>query len=389
MMPTPRTSWRAASCTATANAFPRKMPAGSSPDMRSPSRAESAASNAKLRWTASNAENRTAIQNRPGAALARTPRSGSMANANSTSTMTANGATWLVATRLWPSIRRSLPAMSVASRHMGLLQRSGLRRGRQRGRQRLDLAAGHEDGPVAKGAGPVELVRGDQDGRPRGDRVAHHAVEQIAVLGVDPGMRFVEQPQTGGAGQQAGQRGPAPLSGRQAADGDIPQPAVESQPLETRGNATRVAGRGPHREAHVVGHGEIVVEERAVAEEPDGPPYRPAVTAKVVSEDIGFAPYHREEAGAGPQQARLAGSVRPLHEDDLALGYVEIDAGQRGEAAEKRYCRAETDGDGHGIGPRGYRAPWAFFHAGPGRLAARDRHNSKWAYPYPVSPWTG
>src|ERR1700694_1721830 len=83
---------------------------------------------------ASSDEKRTATQNRPAAPRASTPRSGSRAKANNTRTRTANGATWLIATRERASIRRSLPATRAASRHM-------------------DDPAGAQDGERGGGAG--------------------------------------------------------------------------------------------------------------------------------------------------------------------------------------------------------------------------------------------
>src|SRR5436309_1256380 len=101
--------------------------------------------------------NSTATQNRPAAAFVSTPRSGSRAKANRTSTSTAKGATWLVVTREWPSMRRSLVATRPASRHMFGLR---LRRADGGGRPGVahDPAAGDGDGPGGEGAGPLVLV---------------------------------------------------------------------------------------------------------------------------------------------------------------------------------------------------------------------------------------
>src|ERR1019366_10321018 len=74
----------------------------------------------------------TASQNSPGAALVKAPLSGSRARPKRTSTSTANGATWLVATRERSSMRRALPATSAASRHMDLLHGTGPRRQHRR-----------------------------------------------------------------------------------------------------------------------------------------------------------------------------------------------------------------------------------------------------------------
>src|SRR4051794_23386751 len=155
-----------------AAALPTKMPAGSSAARRKPSRASSSASTANDRCTASNEENSTASQNKPGAARSSTPRSGSRAKAKSTRTRTANGAIWFVATRDRASILRSLPATRAASRHTGGLPSDP------------DAAAGQGHDPPGQALGPFGLMRGEQDGGPVGGRFPHEPVEQVAAVGV-------------------------------------------------------------------------------------------------------------------------------------------------------------------------------------------------------------
>ncbi len=77
----------------------------------------SPASTATLRCTASTDEKRIATQKSPGAAWTSGDWSGPRAKANSTSTITPNGAIWARATRERASMRRSLPPTSNASRH--------------------------------------------------------------------------------------------------------------------------------------------------------------------------------------------------------------------------------------------------------------------------------
>src|SRR4051794_7657474 len=168
-----------------AAALPTKMPAGSSAARRKPSRASSSASTANDRCTASSEENSTASQNSPGAARSSTPRSGSRAKANSTSTRTANGAIWFVATRDRASIRRSLPATRAASRHTGGLLSDP------------DPPAGQRHDPAGEALRPLGLVRGEQDGRTVGRGLPHEPVEQVAPVGVEPGVGLVEQPEFG------------------------------------------------------------------------------------------------------------------------------------------------------------------------------------------------
>src|SRR5436309_3784085 len=194
------------------------MAAGSRPDRRRLSRAPSLASTAKARWMASRAQNSTATQNSPAAARARTPLSGSRAKANRISTSMANGATWLVATRDRTSMRRSLPAITAASRHT-----DGPRRDFN-----PDLSPRHGDDPGRQRTRSVELMRRQQHRRAGPGCVADETVEPLAPFGVEPRVRFVEEPQIGGSQQQGGHRHTPPLAGRQPTHLDARQPTAES-----------------------------------------------------------------------------------------------------------------------------------------------------------------
>src|SRR5579875_3448417 len=191
------------------------MPAGSRPDSRSPSRAWSEASMAKLRWTASTAENSTATQKSPGAAWPRKPRSGSRAKANRMSTSRAKGRTWLVATRERSSTRMSLPATSAASRHMDALRGVGRAPAPEDQLLPLHLAPRHGYQAAGQRPGPVGLVRSQQDRAAPRRRLPHHLVHQVPPRGVQAGMGLVEQPQLGATGQQDGTGDPATLAGGQ------------------------------------------------------------------------------------------------------------------------------------------------------------------------------
>src|SRR5687767_1938647 len=195
-----------------APALPKKMPAGSRPLSRRPSRPPSADSRAKLRWIASSALKVTANQNRPAAARVSRPRSGSRAKANSTSTSTANGAIWLSVTRDRSSIRRSLPATRAASAHMGA-HPVGLRL--------VDLSAHDRQLPAGDGRGAVELVRREEHGRPLRGRLADEVVDEVTPGGVDAGVGLVEQPELGRPRHEHGQGGAAPLAGGEPGDDDV------------------------------------------------------------------------------------------------------------------------------------------------------------------------
>ena len=88
--------------------------------------------------------------------------------------------------------------------------------------------------PRRQRAGTFELVAGDDDRRPRRGRLAEHGVELVATVGVEPGVRLVEQPQLGATGDDARQCGAPPLAGRQRPHPYVGEPPGEPEPLERR-----------------------------------------------------------------------------------------------------------------------------------------------------------
>src|SRR5579884_565917 len=267
--PAASTSCRTSSCTATAPALPRKIPAGSMPDRRSRSRPPSADSTAKLRWIESTAAKRTATQNSPGAAFSSRAWSASKAKANSTSTTRANGATCWAPTRERSSMRRSLPATRAASCH-----KDGL----------PGPAPGHLDRAHREVLQPRRAVGGDQNGGAPGHRLENEGVDQAPAVLVEAGVGLVEEPQLGSAGHESGESDPAALPGRQPADGQVPQPARKSQPLHGRVGGGGAAPGRPHGETDVVGHAEVVIEAVGVPEHPHPAADGPAVAADVLAQ---------------------------------------------------------------------------------------------------------
>ncbi len=66
---------------------------------------------------------------------------------------------------------------------------------------------------MGKGLGSVELVGREEHRGTRRNGLAGQPVEEVAPVLVETGVWLVQQPELGAAGQQAGQRGPATLSG--------------------------------------------------------------------------------------------------------------------------------------------------------------------------------
>ena len=111
---------------------------------------------------------------------------------------------------------------------------------------------------------------------------AHDLVEHLATLGVEPGVRLVEQEQPRIARQRDRDREAAALTRRQPAVHDVGL-AVEPEPLERGIGVADVAPGGARREPEVLAHGQVVVAEGLVPDEREVTPGAAAVDGEIVS----------------------------------------------------------------------------------------------------------
>jgi hypothetical protein len=185
---------------------------------------------------------------------------------------------------------------------------------------------------------------GDEQHRPAFPGAApQQAVEQVAPGGVEPGVRFIEQEQPRPAGQRHRQARPALLPGREPAEAHAGQPG-QPQLLEDGVGVGHPASAGPDPEADVLPDRQIVVGGRRVPDQREFGPDGVAVDGQVVAEDDRRTGRQRQQPGQQPQERRLAGAVGAGDEDDLTLGDVEVDAGQRRVAAEKADGGTQVNG---------------------------------------------
>jgi sortase A len=116
----------------------------------------------------------------------------------------------------------------------------------------------------------------------------------------------------------------------------------EPDPLECGVGCGGVATSSPGGEAQVLPGGEIVVAVGLVSDErelsPDGAP----VVREVASEHLSFPRVKRQKPGNEPQHRGLARAVGTGEQDDLALGNVEIDAGEGRVPPEEAHGGAQT-----------------------------------------------
>ena len=110
-----------------------------------------------------------------------------------------------------------------------------------------DPAAAHGDDAVGQRDRELGLVRGQQHRSAVGHRLADQLAEEFARGRIEAGVRLVEQPERGPAGQQRGQGDPAALAGREPAGGGGAQAAGQADP--DQGGVGRSAGRPSARTA--------------------------------------------------------------------------------------------------------------------------------------------
>src|SRR5436190_9425886 len=146
------------------------------------------------------------------------------------------------------------------------------------------------------------------------------AVEQRRALLVEPGKRLVEDQQVGLVQERPAEREPLQLATRQRRGPlapRVPQPEAFEQhpdPLAPLGDTVE-----PAVEVEVLERRQLAIDERLMPEEPD---LRP------VGLDLERAGGRQREPRTEPQQRRLAGAVRPGHDEKPAARQVEVQPAQ-------------------------------------------------------------
>ena len=228
-----------------------------------------------------------------------------------------------------------------------------------------DTTTAHGDDAVGQRDRQLRLVRREQDAGAVGHGLADHAAEHVAGGGVEPGVRLVEQPERGAARDQRGQRDPAALARREAAGRRRAHTPGQPEALEGLVRPRRGQAQGADGEPDVLRRAEVVVERGGMSQKTDVAAHGGVVRGQVDTEDGRLTRGDRQQAGAGAQQAGLAGAVGADHDDDLALVEGQIDTGEGGKAAGERDRGTEVNDRGHGLPHhgRGGRSPG--FQAGP------------------------
>ena len=212
-----------------------------------------------------------------------------------------------------------------------------------------DAPATHRHHAVGQRDGELGLVGRQEDGGPVRHRVGDELAEECARGGIEAGVRLVEQPESRTARQQRGEGDPAALAGRQPAGRRRAQTPGQPQPLERGVGALHRQAEGTHGELDVLRRAELVVERGGMPQKPDVAAHGGVIGGQVDAEDGGLARRDRQQPGAGPQQAGLAGAVGTDDDDDLTLVERQIDPGKGGEAAGECDRGTKVNDRGHGL----------------------------------------
>src|SRR5665647_1918283 len=163
-------------------------------------------------------------------------------------------------------------------------------------------------------------VVGRDEDRALAVQLGELCVEKLRALGVERGVRLVEDEQRGIVQQRATERQPlrhAARERRHAVGAHIPETeALEQHPdsLTPLGHAVE-----PPVQLEVLERGELAIHERIVCEIAD-------LRALHADDELTLA--GQREPGADAQQRRLPGSVRARDDREAALRQLEVDAPQ-------------------------------------------------------------
>lgn len=174
------------------------------------------------------------------------------------------------------------------------------------------------DDPTGEVAGSLQFMTRDEHGGPGIRSLPQHTIEFVTAVGIESGMGLVEQPQFGAPGDEACERHPTSLAGRQRADGDVGEAPVDGESDHRRSHFVTRRTHGGPPERDVLLDREVAVQPVVVSEQADPRPHQVGVGAEVEPEHASRPALDREQRRAQPQHTRLSGTVRTSEQDDLA-----------------------------------------------------------------------
>jgi hypothetical protein len=175
----------------------------------------------------------------------------------------------------------------------------------------------------------LEVLRGQQDGRPAGDAVLDRVPQRAAAARVEAGGRLVEEQHRRAGDERGREVEPAAHAARVGLGGAVAG-VLELELLEQIARALH--GTGPCRGVEASDHlevleaGEVLVDSGVLPGEADGGAQLRRLGGDVEAGDAGAPGVRLEQRREDPHRGRLAGAVWPQEAEHGALLRLEVDA---------------------------------------------------------------
>jgi hypothetical protein len=207
----------------------------------------------------------------------------------------------------------------------------------QRGALGDDPAVVDDDDAVGQLVGLVEVLGGEEQGRPVAHEVAQHTPELDPAARVEAGRRLVEEEHRRGGDEAGGEVEPAPHAARVVLD-DLVAGLGQREPLE------QLFGRALHEralqpvqvadEAQVLAPGEQFVDRGRLGRQAHPVPHGIRVLGDVEAGDVCRAAGGNRQRGHHAHGRRLARAIRAEHGENRARRHGEAHAVDGGEVTK-------------------------------------------------------
>ena len=204
-------------------------------------------------------------------------------------------------------------------------------------------AVDHRD-PVGEAVGLVEVLGGEQDGRPGGDPLLDHAPETQPAARVEAGRRLVEEEHRRAGDERGGEVEAAAHPARVGADqalGGIGEFELLEQLRRAHGRLALGKVVEPADHLQVLGPGQVFVDRRVLAGEADLRAQQARIALDVDPGDLGAAAVGAEQGREDADGGRLPRSVRAQQGQHAAGRGPQVDAVERLDLAE-RFAQAAS-----------------------------------------------
>jgi hypothetical protein len=222
--------------------------------------------------------------------------------------------------------------------HADLDDRAGkVRLERRRGVVGHDVAVIDHGDAVGQAIGLFEVLRGEQHRRALGDQLADDGPQLGAALNVEARGGLVQKEYRRALHEGGGHVEAPPHAARVGAHrpvGGVAQVETREQLVGARPHVGAAHLGEPADETQVLAAGEVGVDGRALAGEPDLKAHLRTLAHDVVAHDLGVAAVGAQDGGQHAHRGRLAGAVGAEQAEDAARRHLEVDAVERRDRAE-------------------------------------------------------